>query len=147
MVEVNPLRAQTEEGVRSTVSTAVDLLLGCFGRLREGNHPQEYVPPEPWWRQLQPLQLHWTKVNQSSQWCEVMPVSLPNQQRSSVDSQMMSPIHLLYQWCFNFPCFVPNIFKCLASWSISCQNWCQFIVWALSVNEHHKLKQWFALKM
>ncbi|TKS89280.1 Arginase-1 [Collichthys lucidus] len=47
MVEVNPLRAQTEEGVRSTVSTAVDLLLGCFGRLREGNHPQDYVPPEP----------------------------------------------------------------------------------------------------
>ncbi|XP_037610486.1 arginase-1 isoform X1 [Sebastes umbrosus] len=47
MVEVNPLRGQTEEDVRSTVSTAVDLLLGCFGRLRGGNHAPDYRLPEP----------------------------------------------------------------------------------------------------
>lgn len=47
MVEVNPLRGRTEEDVRSTVNTAVDVLLGCFGRLREGNHPPDYRLPEP----------------------------------------------------------------------------------------------------
>ncbi|KAM9336377.1 arginase-1 [Symphorus nematophorus] len=47
MVEVNPLRAQTDEEVHSTVNTAVDLLLGCFGRLREGNHAPDYRLPEP----------------------------------------------------------------------------------------------------
>ncbi|XP_071318239.1 arginase-1 isoform X2 [Trachinotus anak] len=47
MVEVNPLRGRTEEEVQSTVSTAVDLLLGCFGRLREGNHSSDYRLPEP----------------------------------------------------------------------------------------------------
>uniref|UniRef100_A0A3P9PQE0 Arginase n=1 Tax=Poecilia reticulata TaxID=8081 RepID=A0A3P9PQE0_POERE len=47
MVEVNPLRGRTEDDVRSTVSTAVDLLLGCFGRRREGNHPPDYSLPEP----------------------------------------------------------------------------------------------------
>ncbi|XP_028424302.1 arginase-1 [Perca flavescens] len=47
MVEVNPLRGQSDEEVRSTVSTAVDLLLGCFGRLREGNHSPDYRLPEP----------------------------------------------------------------------------------------------------
>nr|XP_046233322.1 arginase-1 isoform X2 [Scatophagus argus] len=47
MVEVNPLRGQADEDVQSTVSTAVDLLLGCFGRLRGGNHPPGYLLPEP----------------------------------------------------------------------------------------------------
>ncbi|XP_074519421.1 arginase-1 [Halichoeres trimaculatus] len=47
LVEVNPLRGQTEREVQSTVSTAVDLVLGCFGRLREGNHPADYRLPEP----------------------------------------------------------------------------------------------------
>ncbi|XP_070707424.1 arginase-1 [Pempheris klunzingeri] len=47
MVEVNPLRGRTEEAVQSTVSTAVDVLLACFGRLREGNHPPDYRLPEP----------------------------------------------------------------------------------------------------
>lgn len=47
LVEVNPLRGQTEQDVQSTVSTAVDLLLGCFGRRREGNHPTDYRLPEP----------------------------------------------------------------------------------------------------
>ncbi|XP_070846671.1 arginase-1 [Chaetodon trifascialis] len=47
MVEVNPLRAQTEQEVQSTVRTAVDLLLSCFGRLREGNHPPDYRLPDP----------------------------------------------------------------------------------------------------
>ncbi|XP_059180189.1 arginase-1 [Centropristis striata] len=47
MVEVNPLRGQTEEKVQSTVNTAVDLLLACFGRRREGNHPLDYSLPEP----------------------------------------------------------------------------------------------------
>ncbi|KAK2820167.1 hypothetical protein Q5P01_023126 [Channa striata] len=47
MVEVNPLRGQTEKDVESTVSTAVDVLLGCFGRRREGNHESDYSLPEP----------------------------------------------------------------------------------------------------
>ncbi|CAK6983012.1 arginase-1 [Scomber scombrus] len=47
LVEVNPLRGRTEEEVQSTVRTAVDVLLGCFGRLREGNHPADYLMPEP----------------------------------------------------------------------------------------------------
>ncbi|XP_015227306.1 PREDICTED: arginase-1-like [Cyprinodon variegatus] len=47
LVEVNPLRGQTEGQVHSTVSTAVDILLGCFGRLREGNHLLDYSLPEP----------------------------------------------------------------------------------------------------
>ncbi|XP_069543812.1 arginase-1 [Brachyistius frenatus] len=47
LVEVNPLGDATEDGVRSTVNTAVDLLLGCFGRLREGNHRPEFDLPEP----------------------------------------------------------------------------------------------------
>ncbi|KAM9837500.1 arginase-1 [Aulostomus maculatus] len=47
LVEVNPLRGRTDEDVQSTARTAVDLLLGCFGRLREGNHPPDYCMPEP----------------------------------------------------------------------------------------------------
>lgn len=47
LVEVNPLRAQTEQEVQSTVSTAVNVLLGCFGRLRGGNHPPDYRLVEP----------------------------------------------------------------------------------------------------
>ncbi|XP_053269295.1 arginase-1 [Pleuronectes platessa] len=47
LVEVNPLRARTEQDLHSTVSTAVDLLLGCFGRLRQGNHSAGYRLPEP----------------------------------------------------------------------------------------------------
>uniref|UniRef100_A0A673CIH2 Arginase n=1 Tax=Sphaeramia orbicularis TaxID=375764 RepID=A0A673CIH2_9TELE len=47
MVEVNPLRGQTEQEVQSTVGTAVDLLLGCFGRQREGNHAPDYQLPLP----------------------------------------------------------------------------------------------------
>ncbi|XP_058476602.1 arginase-1 [Solea solea] len=47
LVEVNPLRGHGEDGVTSTVDTAVALLLGCFGRLREGNHSSDYRLPEP----------------------------------------------------------------------------------------------------
>ncbi|KAF0025957.1 hypothetical protein F2P81_022838 [Scophthalmus maximus] len=47
LVEVNPLRGRTERDVRSTVHTAVDLLLGCFGRRRQGSHPPDYRLPEP----------------------------------------------------------------------------------------------------
>ncbi|XP_041818620.1 arginase-1 [Chelmon rostratus] len=47
MVEVNPLRGQTEQDIQSTVSMAVDLLLSCFGRLREGNHRPDYRLPDP----------------------------------------------------------------------------------------------------
>ncbi|XP_071369966.1 arginase-1 [Centroberyx affinis] len=47
MVEVNPLRGRTEQEVQSTVGTAVDLLLGCFGRGREGSHSPDYRLPEP----------------------------------------------------------------------------------------------------
>ncbi|CAF90988.1 unnamed protein product, partial [Tetraodon nigroviridis] len=45
LVEVNPFRGQTEHAIQSTVSTAVDLLLGCFGRRREGNHPADFILP------------------------------------------------------------------------------------------------------
>ncbi|XP_056152867.1 arginase-1 [Lampris incognitus] len=47
IVEVNPKRGRTEEEVESTVRTAVDLALGCFGSQRGGNHPQDYRMPEP----------------------------------------------------------------------------------------------------
>ncbi|XP_023147999.1 arginase-1 [Amphiprion ocellaris] len=47
LVEVNPQLGKTEADVQSTVNTAVDLLLGCFRRLREGNHPTDYTLPEP----------------------------------------------------------------------------------------------------
>ncbi|XP_054622711.1 arginase-1 isoform X4 [Dunckerocampus dactyliophorus] len=46
MVEVNPLRGHTEQEVQSTTRTAVDLLLACFGRLREGTHQPHYCLPE-----------------------------------------------------------------------------------------------------
>lgn len=47
LVEVNPRQGATEAQVLSTVETAVDVLLGCFGRLREGNPPTDYRIPEP----------------------------------------------------------------------------------------------------
>ncbi|KAK1794355.1 hypothetical protein P4O66_011242 [Electrophorus voltai] len=47
MVEVNPKRGGTDNGVRSTVDAAVDLLLGCFGRVREGSHSADYKIPDP----------------------------------------------------------------------------------------------------
>ncbi|XP_064806926.1 arginase, hepatic-like isoform X2 [Oncorhynchus masou masou] len=47
MVEVNPKRGRTDDEISSTVNAAVDLILGCFGRLREGNHPANYKMPLP----------------------------------------------------------------------------------------------------
>ncbi|KAF7649745.1 hypothetical protein LDENG_00136740 [Lucifuga dentata] len=47
LVEVNPLRGQTEQDVQSTVQVAVDVLLGCFGRRRGGSHHPDYRLPEP----------------------------------------------------------------------------------------------------
>ncbi|XP_062859269.1 arginase-1 [Trichomycterus rosablanca] len=47
MVEVNPKRGQDEAEVGSTASAAVDLILSCFGRVREGSHPADYKIPEP----------------------------------------------------------------------------------------------------
>uniref|UniRef100_A0A672FS12 Arginase n=1 Tax=Salarias fasciatus TaxID=181472 RepID=A0A672FS12_SALFA len=48
LVEVNPLRGQTEEAVQSTVNTAVSVLVSCLGRVREGNPvPADYRLPEP----------------------------------------------------------------------------------------------------
>ncbi|KAG7325465.1 hypothetical protein KOW79_011781 [Hemibagrus wyckioides] len=47
VVEVNPKRAKREEEVHRTASAAVDLVLGCFGRVREGSHPADYKIPEP----------------------------------------------------------------------------------------------------
>ncbi|KAJ3608477.1 hypothetical protein NHX12_025524 [Muraenolepis orangiensis] len=47
LVEVNPQQGRTEAQVMSTVETAVDVLLGCFGRLRGGNPPEDYSIPEP----------------------------------------------------------------------------------------------------
>ena len=47
LVEVNPQQGTTEAQVQSTVDIAVDVLLGCFGRRRAGNHPADYCLPEP----------------------------------------------------------------------------------------------------
>nr|XP_057922074.1 arginase-1 isoform X2 [Doryrhamphus excisus] len=46
LVEVNPLRGNTEREVQSTTTTAVDVLLACFGHRREGTHPPDYCLPE-----------------------------------------------------------------------------------------------------
>ncbi|XP_057682032.1 arginase-1 [Corythoichthys intestinalis] len=46
VVEVNPLRVGTEKEVRSTARVAVDILLGCFGRMRGGNHPPDFCLPD-----------------------------------------------------------------------------------------------------
>lgn len=45
LVEVNPLRAESEAGLHSTVAAAVDLIRSCFGRRREGNHAHDYHLP------------------------------------------------------------------------------------------------------
>lgn len=47
LVEVNPLRAESEAGLRSTVMTAVDVIRSCFGRRREGSHAHDYLLPSP----------------------------------------------------------------------------------------------------
>lgn len=47
IVEVNPKQGKTEDEITSTVNTAVDLLLGCFGRVREGSHEPHYKMPNP----------------------------------------------------------------------------------------------------
>lgn len=47
MVEVNPKRGRSDAEISSTVTSAVDVLLGCFGRLREGSHPPDYHIPKP----------------------------------------------------------------------------------------------------
>ncbi|XP_036377040.1 arginase-1 [Megalops cyprinoides] len=47
MVEVNPKRGRTEDEISSTVKAAVDVLLACFGRVREGNHSPDYRMPQP----------------------------------------------------------------------------------------------------
>ncbi|KAM6951346.1 arginase-1 [Aplochiton taeniatus] len=47
MVEVNPKRGKNEDEIQSTARAAVDLVLGCFGRLREGNHPADYRMAKP----------------------------------------------------------------------------------------------------
>lgn len=47
IVEVNPKRAKGKEEVRLTASVAVDLVLSCFGRVREGSHQAHYKIPEP----------------------------------------------------------------------------------------------------
>ncbi|TSL75268.1 Arginase-1 [Bagarius yarrelli] len=47
VVEVNPNLAKSEEEVNRTANVAVDLVLGCFGRMREGSHPDDYKIPDP----------------------------------------------------------------------------------------------------
>lgn len=47
IVEVNPKLAKKEEEAQLTASVAVDLVLGCFGRVREGSHRDDYKIPEP----------------------------------------------------------------------------------------------------
>ncbi|KAM9773247.1 arginase-1 isoform X1 [Syngnathus typhle] len=46
VVEVNPAVGVSEQEVRRTARAALDVLLGCFGRLREGNHPDEFRLPD-----------------------------------------------------------------------------------------------------
>ncbi|XP_077358999.1 arginase-1 [Festucalex cinctus] len=46
VVEVNPLAGSSEQDVRRTAGVALDILLGCFGRLREGNHPPDFRLPD-----------------------------------------------------------------------------------------------------
>ncbi|XP_035257486.1 arginase-1 isoform X1 [Anguilla anguilla] len=45
VVEVNPKMARAEEEISSTAKTAVDVILGCFGRVREGSHTPDYHMP------------------------------------------------------------------------------------------------------
>uniref|UniRef100_A0A672RR49 Arginase n=2 Tax=Sinocyclocheilus grahami TaxID=75366 RepID=A0A672RR49_SINGR len=47
MVEVNPKQGKTEDEIKSTVNAAVDLILSCFGRVREGSHEPDYQIPNP----------------------------------------------------------------------------------------------------
>ncbi|KAI1886944.1 hypothetical protein AGOR_G00200980 [Albula goreensis] len=47
MVEVNPKLGRTEHEITSTAKAAVDLVLGCFGRAREGSHDPDYCIPKP----------------------------------------------------------------------------------------------------
>ncbi|XP_066519433.1 arginase-1 [Hoplias malabaricus] len=47
LVEVNPKQGKTEDEVRSTVNAAADVVLSCFGRVREGSHQKDYKIPEP----------------------------------------------------------------------------------------------------
>ncbi|XP_051928352.1 arginase-1 [Hippocampus zosterae] len=46
VVEVNPAVGVSEQDVRRTAGVAVDILLGCFGRLRGGNHPPNFCLPD-----------------------------------------------------------------------------------------------------
>lgn len=47
MVEVNPKLGRTEREISSTAQAAVDVILSCFGRAREGSHPPDYSIPKP----------------------------------------------------------------------------------------------------
>lgn len=47
VVEVNPKQAKRKEEAHFTASVAVDLILSCFGRAREGSHPADYKIPDP----------------------------------------------------------------------------------------------------
>ena len=47
LVEVNPKMGSTEEEINSTAKAAVDVILGCFGRVREGSHTPDYHMPQP----------------------------------------------------------------------------------------------------
>ncbi|XP_050805800.1 arginase-1 isoform X2 [Gopherus flavomarginatus] len=38
IVEINPRLGKTQEGVDSTVNTAISIILSCFGKAREGSH-------------------------------------------------------------------------------------------------------------
>ncbi|KAJ8365597.1 hypothetical protein SKAU_G00144280 [Synaphobranchus kaupii] len=47
LVEVNPKLGRTEAEISSTATAAVDVILGCFGRFREGSHAPDYRMPTP----------------------------------------------------------------------------------------------------
>ncbi|XP_039388458.1 arginase-1-like isoform X2 [Mauremys reevesii] len=47
IMEINPCLGKTQEGVDSTVNTAVSIILSCFGKAREGSHSSSYRIPKP----------------------------------------------------------------------------------------------------
>ncbi|XP_044867933.1 arginase-1 isoform X3 [Mauremys mutica] len=47
IVEINPRLGETQEGVDSTVNTAVSIILSCFGKAREGSHSSSCSIPQP----------------------------------------------------------------------------------------------------
>lgn len=46
MMEVNPSRGETERDTQLTVNTALNMILSCFGKAREGFHASSVYLPD-----------------------------------------------------------------------------------------------------